>query len=226
MDKKEIADHFHVNVRSVQRDINDLKAYFANRSATSDAAPSIVYSRKKKGHYLDHDSQKMSGSEILAVCKILLESRAFTKKELNPIIRKLLYNCSPPADRKQVEELIANEQFHYIEPHHHTEFVSNLWEIGSAVKNQKYLEIQYAKMGTDRPVRRVVKPVGIMFSEYYFYLTAYIVRKQEESQEQVDDYEYPTIYRIDRIRSYKVLKEHFKVPYANRFEEGEFHRLV
>lgn len=81
-------------------------------------------------------------------------------------------------------------------------------------------------MGTDRPVRRVVKPVGIMFSEYYFYLTAYIVRKQEGSQEQVEDYEYPTIYRIDRIRSYKVLKEHFKVPYANRFEEEEFRKRV
>lgn len=228
IDKKEIADHFHVNIRSVQRDIDDLKAYFANKSTVSQVSPSIVYSRKKKGYYLDYGSQKMSGSEILAVCKILLESRAFTKKELNPIISKLLYNCSPPAEQKQVAELIANEQFHYVEPHHHTEFVSSLWELGTAVRNQRYVEILYEKLGTKEPVQRFVKPVGIMFSEYYFYLTAYIVRKYGEQnvQAETQDYEYPTIYRIDRIRSYKVLEEHFKVPYADRFEEGEFRKRV
>ena len=35
-----------------------------------------------------------------------------------------------------------------------------------------------------------------------------------------------TIYRIDRIRSFKVLDEHFHVPYAGRFEEGEFRKRV
>ncbi|MDO4329078.1 MAG: WYL domain-containing protein [Lachnospiraceae bacterium] len=223
INKAEFAASFQVNVRSVQRDIDDLRAYFANQSAASGICPAILYDRNKKGYYLDYGSQKMSGSELLAVCKILLESRALTKSELNPIIQKLLYNCSPPADRKQVEELIANEQFHYIEPHHHTEFVSNLWEIGAAVKDQKYLEIQYAKMGSSQPVKRKIKPVGIMFSEYYFYLIAYIAPKPEG---QTKEYAYPAIYRIDRIRSYRVLEEHFKVPYADRFEEGEFRKRV
>ena len=36
----------------------------------------------------------------------------------------------------------------------------------------------------------------------------------------------PTIYRIDRIRSVKVLNEHFRVLYAKRFEEGEFRKRV
>ena len=37
---------------------------------------------------------------------------------------------------------------------------------------------------------------------------------------------FPTIYRVDRINSFKVLDEHFKVPYRNRFEEGEFRKRV
>jgi hypothetical protein len=37
---------------------------------------------------------------------------------------------------------------------------------------------------------------------------------------------FPTIYRVDRIRSFKVLKEHFRVPYRDRFEEGEFRKRV
>lgn len=36
----------------------------------------------------------------------------------------------------------------------------------------------------------------------------------------------PTIYRIDRIRRYKITDEHFQVRYAGRFEEGEFRKRV
>lgn len=224
INKAEVAAGFQVTTRSVQRDIDDLRAYFANKSVSSDISPLIIYDRKRKGYCLDCGGQKMNGSEILTVCKILLESRAFVKTELEPIIKKLLYNCSPESERKQVEELIANEQYHYIEPHHHTEFVSNLWEIGTSVKNQRYMEIQYAKMGTTKLVHRLIKPVGIMFSEFYFYLIAFI--EPDKGEEYIHEYTYPAIYRIDRIRTFKVKEEHFKIPYSDRFEEGEFRKRV
>ena len=37
---------------------------------------------------------------------------------------------------------------------------------------------------------------------------------------------FPTIYRIDRIQSLKVLKKHFHIPYSSRFEEGEFRKRI
>ena len=37
---------------------------------------------------------------------------------------------------------------------------------------------------------------------------------------------FPTIYRIDRIKSLKVLDERFYIPYSNRFEEGEFRKRI
>ena len=37
---------------------------------------------------------------------------------------------------------------------------------------------------------------------------------------------FPTIYRIDRIQSLKVLDEQFHVPYADRFQEGEFRKRI
>ena len=72
-------------------------------------------------------------------------------------------------------------------------------------------------------VTRRVQPVGIMFSEYYFYLTAFLEDKKDF--ENPDDL-FPTIYRIDRIKSFKVMDEHFKVPYKDRFQEGEFRKRV
>ena len=37
---------------------------------------------------------------------------------------------------------------------------------------------------------------------------------------------FPTIYRIDRIRSLKILSEKFTTPYSSRFEEGEFRKRI
>ena len=62
-----------------------------------------------------------------------------------------------------------------------------------------------------------------MFSEYYFYLTAFL--EDKATFDNPDDI-FPTIYRIDRIKSFHVLNERFVVPYHNRFQEGEFRKRV
>ena len=40
------------------------------------------------------------------------------KKEMLPILERLVTCCVPEKNRKAVEELIGNEKVHYIEPHH------------------------------------------------------------------------------------------------------------
>ena len=107
--------------------------------------------------------------------------------------------------------------------HHGQSVLGDLWELGQAIRNQQVIEIGYERMKEPKLVQRRVQPVGIMFSEYYFYLTAFLEDKTDFDNP--DDL-FPTIYRIDRIRSVKVLNEHFRVPYARRFEEGEFRKRV
>ncbi len=68
--------------------------------------------------------------------------------------------------------------------------------------------------------------MAIMFSEYYFYLVGFIEDINKEEAFENPDNIFPTIYRIDRIQELKVLEEHLKVPYAKRFEEGEFRKCV
>lgn len=68
--------------------------------------------------------------------------------------------------------------------------------------------------------------MAILFSEYYFYLVGFIENiNKKEAFENPDDI-FPTIYRIDRIKELEVMEEHFRIPYANRFEEGEFRKRI
>ena len=227
--KEEEAKRFGCSVRSIQRDIDDLRSFFHNQSEDSGIVQDLIYDRKLKGYRLVPPVRSvLKNEEVFAVLKILLESRAFTKDELYPILDKLVDCCVHKEKKRQVNELIGNEKLHYVEPQHKNIFLRKMWEISEAVKERKQIIINYRRaVLDDKVVERKLQPVGIMFSEFYFYLVAFIVSKENECiKYKVKDDPFPTIYRIDRIKDYVVTEEHFNIPYQNRFEEGEFRKRV
>lgn len=226
INKNDEAKYFNVAPRTIQRDIDDLRCFFADNADSGEAEKKLVYDKHLNGYCLvSSDMTALTNSEILAVCKILLESRAFTKDEMTPIINKLLICCVPPKSKQTVSDLISNELYHYTELNHHKKFVNDMWDIGEAVRQHLCMKINYTKQN-GVTVERTVQPVGIMFSEFYFYLTAFIEDIDKESEFKNPDDIFPTIYRIDRIQSFEVLNRHFHIPYKDRFEEGEFRKRI
>ena len=62
-----------------------------------------------------------------------------------------------------------------------------------------------------------IKPLSIMFSEYYFYLIGYIENKEE----------YPAIFRIDRMKKIENTGKKFKIlNYSDKFKDGEFRKYI
>lgn len=227
VNKAQTAELFGVDERSIQRDINELKTFFANRKAECGDNREIVYNREKKGFLLVGDAgSMMDNSEILAVSKILIESRAFSKNELKEIIDKMICGCVPRTNMKLVSELVSNEMFHYVELHNKSHIKDKLWNLGEEINGCNLLEIEYKRIGDKKEsVTRVIKPVSLLFSEYYFYLNAYITERDEKGVYR-QKYEYPAIFRIDRILNYRETGEKFRIEYASRFEEGQFRKRI
>lgn len=225
--KREEAERFHVDERSIQRDIDDIREFLSESAKDRFDTRKIIYSRAKEGFIMEgSESALMNNDEILAVSKILLESRVFTKQEIGIILDKLIAGCVPQVNMKLVTDLILNEKFHYVELHHKSNVKDKLWQIGEEIRACRLLEITYEKqVAVKETVKRVVRPVGIIFSEYYFYLNAFIVEKNEAGKYE-QKYDYPAIFRIDRISKFVTLEEKFRIEYANRFEEGEFRKRV
>lgn len=227
VDKEAEAARYGVSARSIQRDISAINDFFEQETEKSGVINSIEYDKKKGGHYLSQIYKtRLTNSEILAICKILLDSRAFTRERMEHILDILVDRCTPAEGKAIVQDLIKNEEFHYIELTHKSEFVDKMWDIGQAIHQNRYLEMDYKRTKDGAIVKRRVKPVAIMFSEYYFYLTAFIEDEDVKADFDVIDDAFPTIYRIDRIAGYKVLDKQFKIPYGNRFKEGEFRKRI
>lgn len=219
---------YNCSLRSIQRDIEDLRSFFADRSETTGVVQELIYDRKLNAYRLVPPLRNLlTNEETFAVLKVLLESRSLTKSELFPILEKLISCCVPPDNRRQVTDLIANEKYHYVEPRHKKEILEKMWNLSAAIRAHKEIKITYTRQNGD-DVSRVLKPVGIMFSEFYFYLVGFIDKENqlEKIKFEVENDPFPTIYRIDRIKEYAVTDRHFNVPYQNRFEEGEFRKRV
>lgn len=219
---------YNCSLRSIQRDIEDLRSFFADRSETTGVVQELIYDRKLNAYRLVPPLRNLlTNEETFAVLKVLLESRSLTKSELFPILEKLISCCVPPDNRRQVTDLIANEKYHYVEPRHKKEILEKMWNLSAAIRAHKEIKITYMRQSGD-DVSRVLKPVGIMFSEFYFYLVGFIDKENqlEKIKFEVENDPFPTIYRIDRIKEYAVTDRHFNVPYQNRFEEGEFRKRV
>ena len=97
--KKELAQQFHVTERSIQRDMESLRCFFAEQGLQQD----VVYDKAVKGYRLESSAcSLLNNSEILAVCKILLESRSMRKDEMLPILDKLIACCVPERSKRAV----------------------------------------------------------------------------------------------------------------------------
>lgn len=213
--KDKMAIEFGVSEKTIQRDIDDLRAYLAE-THFSETEVFIKYDKSKGGYYLVRfEREWLTNEEVLALCKILLESRAFQKEELNGIIGKLMSQVVP-TDRKTVDEIIKNELFQYIPLKHNKKLLPHIWELSKFISKQQIITFAYTRQdGTVND--RTVKPVAIMFSEFYFYLIGFMADGSKD---------FPTTFRIDRITNLVSTKQHFNIPYKDKFNEGEFRKRV
>jgi len=228
INKAEESQRFGVSERSIQRDIKNIRIFLERkRDLERSDVRDIGYDEEQMGYFMTGlENTMMTNSEVLAVSKILLESRAFTRDEISGILDKMVSGCVPKNHMKLVADLISNEKFHYVEIHHKSYIKDKLWEIGSEIRQCNVLEIVYQKQAMDeKPVVRMIQPLALLFSEYYFYLNAYIV-EPDRNGEYVQKYDYQAVFRVDRIITYKNLGRKFKIPYSSRFEEGEFRKRI
>lgn len=216
LNKAALMREFEIDSKTFQRDINKLREYYSKKGLGD-----IIYNRKKNCYSLGSgdskkgEDERLTEKEIFAICKILIESRAFNKDEFKAIIRKLLQLC-PKAEGNEVKKAINNECFYYSELQHRKPLIDIIWELRQAITKQQVVEFEYQRADNEMRQHKV-KPVGIVFSEFYFYLLAFTKDATDK---------YPIIFRVDRIKkkTMKITGERFTMSnsYYARFKESDF----
>ena len=218
INKKIEAKRCNVDKRSIQRDIDSIRAFISDEEDL-DSSKEIVYDRSKDGFVMvGGENAFMTNDEILAISKILLDSRAFTKEEMSSILDKLIKRCVPQKDRKEILDLISSENYQYVERSSKSNIKDKLWKLGEEIEQYQLLEITYAKqISTNDIIKKSIWPVALLFSDSYFYLNAFVVEKKADGTYK-QKFDYPTIFRIDKIVNYKEIGQRFKIDDHNKFQ--------
>ena len=206
---QQLAFEYNVSTRSITRDINSLKNFLIDHADIL-GYTELNYSSSDHCYTLKMD-HFLSNKELLAVTKVLIGSRAFNNHDLLEIIKKLKQNTTA-ADKAKLEQLIRKEVYHYDEINTDCQSViEHIWKLTNCIEGKHVITISYYKMNREL-VKRKIKPVSILFSEYYFYLIGYMCDSDTPNT--------PIYYRIDRITDFTIHREQFTLTKEQNVDEG------
>ena len=183
---RKLADEYGVSTKSITRNINDLKAFFADHRALV-GNTELQYSYQNKCYRLYMD-EFLTNKELFALLEVIIGARAFSKVELLALTEKLK-RFTTAEDRPGLQELVRRELYHYCEVRHDCDSVQDmLWQLIGCIRQRREITVDYYRM--DRAwVTRRLRPVSVMFEDHYFYLIAF--PEKEDT---------PLYFRVDRIR--------------------------
>lgn len=210
---QQLAFEYNVSTRSITRDINSLKAFLADHTDIL-GYTELEYSSTNHCYSLKMDNF-LSNKELLAITKVLVGSRAFNSEELLGMIQRLKKNTTS-VDRVKLEQLIRKEIYQYDEVGSDCHSViDNLWKVTDCIENKNVITITYYKMNRDL-VKRKIKPVSVMFSEYYFYVIGYLYKSDTPND--------PIYFWTDRIINIQVHREKYVLSKEQNVDEGMLRR--
>ncbi|GAB7568825.1 helix-turn-helix transcriptional regulator [Gemella sp. Musashino-2025] len=143
--KKSLAQEYRVSEKTIQRDIEEVRQYiFDKKERYGDV--SINYSRAKEIYEIKDDiSKNLNEKEILAVSKIILESRAFNNSELKLLYDKLIAQL-PKILQKNAKSILDNEVYHYVQPQHGKKLLDLIYDLSVVIRDSKVIKFNYTRM--------------------------------------------------------------------------------
>jgi predicted DNA-binding transcriptional regulator YafY len=211
---KNLAEEYGVSGKSISRDLGEIKNFLCeNRELVGNTE--LKYAANSKSYYLEFDNFLLS-KELMAVIKMMIGCRAFSKMEILDIVSKLK-SFTSVNDRSMLEKIITKEMYHYEEVNHDcNSVIDNLWHLTRCIYEKIEISVSYYKISRDMVERRIM-PVAITFSDFYFYLIAYRCDKNDWK---------PLYYRVDRIVKIIEHRKHFVIDREHDFDEGELRRKI
>lgn len=205
---QKLADEYEISTKSITRSINDLKNFLADHREMV-GHTELQYSHQDKCYRLYMD-EFLSSKELFALVEVMIGARAFSKDELLALTGKLR-RFTTPEDRTKLNELVRKEIYHYPEVKHDCDSVQdNLWQLVNCINEKREISIDYYRMDRKWVTHRL-RPASVMFTDYYFYLIAFLTEGKTEK---------PYYFRIDRIRQITVHRKKFAISERPAFDEG------
>ena len=220
--KRKESVRYHVDNRTIQRDIDDIRAYLAEMGRERGAGNTVVYDRARRGYRLETvQPLALTREEILVLCKMVLDSFMFSEEETRELLNKMLTVYTPKEERAVMAELLGVQTLPYEERAGHVDVFRRIWEWCCAVTGCHYVRISLRDGRTGGLRELKVKPVAATYTGHYFYIIAFPADPDGDAGLTRTEVAtgVPGAFRMDRIESMEVLEQKYLEVYSNRYTE-------
>ena len=212
IDKKDFSKANGISERSFDRDIEDIRNFLAEIHAAGE----ICFNKADNVYYLSGwNKHKLSSIEVITIMKVLLGARVLRKDEMQGLAASIRMMTDPMA-RKEAVNSIYSELDNYISPVHDKAILKMLEDLNKVIQRRLKIDINYTKANGERIQRRVL-PLIFIFSEFYFYLIAFIDGAV---------YKYPAFFRVDRIESFNMTDEHYSEQLYDKYNAAKMRNCL
>ena len=184
-----------ISERSFDRDIEDIRNFLAEIHVAGE----IRFNKADNVYYLSNlKNHKLSSIEVITIMKVLLGARVLRKDEMQGLAASIRMMTDPMA-RKEAVNSIYSELDNYVSPVHGKAILKMLEYLTFIIQKHFKIDVIYTK-ATGECIERRILPLIFIFSDFYFYLIAFIDGAE---------YKYPAFFRVDRIESFKLTDERY-----------------
>lgn len=195
LSKAELSTDYSVTEKTIQRDINDIRAYLIE-THIYDNDITIKYDKISNKYYMSSSKNNdISNDEALTIFKILLESRSLPKEQLDDFITKTL-NILPIHDRNIISKAIASDMENYSSLYNDYDITSRVWEFTKYSQNNKLLFLTYS-FPNESKHNYLVYPVAVIYHMNSFFLVAYTK----------ENYDFTTVFNLNEITIVKPIPQ-------------------
>lgn len=163
----------------------------------------IVFNHENNGFELYRQDfvdleNSFAQDELLLLLLALDSIKNFSRKDINDLKNKLL-NFLPEKSREDFRKVVR-EMDTYPTIDEGSEFIS-LAKIHEAIIKEQFLNINYSSANSDGVKKEEVLPYTVVWQRDKCYLIA-----------EVNEYDWPINYRLDRVKNVEVIEKQGKIP--------------
>lgn len=194
--KKQVeSDRFQVTLKTIQRDVADLKYYIERFHYQLE----LIYDRRLGGYTLSiNESMQLHKGEMMALFKIVLDSSSLTSNESRKLLEKILFSI--PIQDQQTTQFFSRYLHECDTEKDATSILNTLKLLTEAIEKKKWIKLSSSEKG-----KIVFAPVDILLHQNSFYLTGFL--KEKITKERL-----PNVFLIQKEMKIDVLSEKFQVP--------------
>ncbi|WP_119317158.1 WYL domain-containing protein [Companilactobacillus formosensis] len=203
-------EHYKANKTAIQKDFKLIRRILAQQMPNRQ----LVLDKSNSEYHITREGV-IDGADAIAILKMLIGTRAFSKAELKDFTSDIL-DLVDDGDYRNIKVLLSATMAEYKPVKVSDDLRERIRRLSECILKKRSVTFKYhsSRQGSDATKDIIGVPINMYFDTSYYYVMIYLLKD-------ADPKDNPRIFRIDRFEfPIDSSKRAINIPYSKKVDEG------